>query len=233
MVQLNAEAREIAVKVVYYGPALSGKTTNLQALFQKIDPKVRGRLMTLDTKDDRTLFFDMMPVFFKTQAGVKVKLKLYTVPGQVMHESTRRIVLQGTDAVAFVADSRRGEAASTLAYWNNMLKNLEANGLDYRTLPIVIQMNKRDLSDARGDADFGDLRAVIQPPVVPAVAIRGEGVVETLHSVLQLCYRSLDRGIQLETRWKISEREFLDKIFSHVDLRGTRIEAPPAGGPPR
>jgi signal recognition particle receptor subunit beta len=233
MVQLNAEAREIAVKVVYYGPALSGKTTNLQALFQKIDPRVRGRLMTLDTKDDRTLFFDMMPVFFKTQAGVKVKLKLYTVPGQVMHESTRRIVLQGTDAVAFVADSRRGEAASTLAYWNNMLKNLEANGLDYRTLPIVIQMNKRDLPDARGDDELGDLRAVIQPPVVPAVAIRGEGVVETLHAVLQLCYRSLDRGIQLETRWKISEREFLDKIFSHVDLRGTRIEAPPAGGPPR
>jgi hypothetical protein len=232
MVQLNAEAREIAVKVVYYGPALSGKTTNLQALFQKIDPKVRGRLMTLDTKDDRTLFFDMMPVFFKTQAGVKVKLKLYTVPGQVMHESTRRIVLQGTDAVAFVADSRRGETASTLAYWNNMLKNLEANGLDYRSLPIVIQMNKRDLPDARGDAELGDLRAVIQPPVVPAVAIRGEGTVETLHALLQLCYRSLDRSIQLEAKWKISEREFLDKIFSHVDLRGTRL-APPAGGPPR
>ena len=233
MVQLNAEAREIAVKVVYYGPALSGKTTNLQALFQKIDPKVRGRLMTLDTKDDRTLFFDMMPVFFKTQAGVKVKLKLYTVPGQVMHESTRRIVLQGTDAVAFVADSRRGEAASTLAYWNNMLKNLEANGLDYRTLPIVVQLNKRDLPDARGDAELGDLRSELQPRVVPAVAIRGEGVVETLHAVLQLCYRSLDRGLQLESRWKISEREFLDKIFSHVDLRGTRFEAPPAGGPPR
>ncbi|HYQ82261.1 MAG TPA: MglA protein, partial [Anaeromyxobacteraceae bacterium] len=115
MVQINNETREIAVKVVYYGPALSGKTTNLQALFQKIDPKVRGRLMTLDTKDDRTLFFDMMPVFFRTAGGVKVKLKLYTVPGQVMHESTRRIVLQGTDAVAFVADGRRSEAAATLA----------------------------------------------------------------------------------------------------------------------
>src|SRR5512136_256357 len=149
MVQFNPETREIAVKVVYYGPALSGKTTNLQALFQKIDPKVRGRLMTLDTKDDRTLFFDMMPVFFKTQAGVKVKLKLYTVPGQVMHESTRRIVLQGTDAVAFVADGRRSEAAPTLAYWNNMLRNLEANGVDWRTLPIVVQLNKKDLPDTR------------------------------------------------------------------------------------
>jgi signal recognition particle receptor subunit beta len=223
MVQLNAETREIAIKVVYYGPALSGKTTNLQSLFQKIDPKVRGRLMTLDTKDDRTLFFDMMPVFFKTQAGMKVKLKLYTVPGQVMHESTRRIVLQGTDAVAFVADSRRSEAAATLAYWNNMLKNLEANGLDYRTLPIVIQMNKRDLDDARRDDELGDLRQVIHPPVVPAVAIRGEGVVETLWAVLQLCYRSLDRSLGLDSKWSIPEREFLEKVFQHVDLKGTKL----------
>ena len=225
MVQLNADTREIAVKVVYYGPALSGKTTNLQALFQKIDPKVRGRLMTLDTKDDRTLFFDMMPVFFRTKAGAKVKLKLYTVPGQVMHESTRRIVLQGTDAVAFVADSRRSEAAPTLAYWNNMLKNLEANGLDYRTLPIVIQMNKRDLDDARGEGELGDLLRVIQPPIVPAVAIRGEGVVETLHAVLQRCYRSLDRQFGLESQWNIPEREFLGQILSHVDLRGARLPA--------
>ncbi len=232
MVQLNADTREIAVKVVYYGPALSGKTTNLQALFQKIDPRVRGRLMTLDTKDDRTLFFDMMPVFFRTQTGVKVKLKLYTVPGQVMHESTRRIVLQGTDAVAFVADSRRSEAASTLAYWENMLKNLEANGLDYRTLPIVIQMNKRDLEDARGDDEVGDLRRIIQPPVVPAVAIRGDGVVETLHALLQLCYRTLDRSLGLDAKWHVSEREFLDRVFAHVDLRGTQLE-PPTGAPPQ
>jgi signal recognition particle receptor subunit beta len=230
MVQVNPEAREIAVKVVYYGPALSGKTTNLQALFQKIDPKVRGRLMTLDTKDDRTLFFDMMPVFFRTQAGVKVKVKLYTVPGQVMHESTRRIVLQGTDAVAFVADSRRSEGASTLAYWENMLKNLEANGLDSTTLPIVIQMNKRDLEDARAD-DVADLRRVIQPPVIPAVAIRGEGVVETLYALLQLCYRSLDRSLGLAGNWQVTEREFLEGIFSHVDVRGTRLTT--SGAPPR
>ncbi len=223
MVQFNNDSREIALKVVYYGPALSGKTTNLQALFQKIDPKVRGRLMTLDTKDDRTLFFDMMPVFFRTAAGVKVKLKLYTVPGQVMHESTRRIVLQGTDAVAFVADCRRSEAASTLAYWNNMLKNLEANGLDYRNLPIVIQMNKRDLPDARTDEELGDLRRVVSPVAIPAVAIRGEGVLETLHALLQLTYRNLDRLVGLGKKWRIGEEEFLGSIFSHVDLKGTRL----------
>jgi hypothetical protein len=223
MVQFNNETRELSIKVVYYGPALSGKTTNLQELFKKIDPKVRGRLMTLDTKDDRTLFFDMMPVYFRTAGGVKVKIKLYTVPGQVMHESTRRIVLQGSDAIAFVADSRRSEAASTLAYWNNMLKNLEANGLDYRTLPIVIQMNKMDLPDARAEAEFGDLKEIISPMVVPAVAIRGEGVLETLYALLQLCYRSLDARIGLEGKWHISEQEFLACIFSHVDMRGTKL----------
>jgi mutual gliding-motility protein MglA len=151
------------------------------------------------------------------------------VPGQVMHESTRRIVLQGTDAVVFVADSRRSEAASTLAYWDNMLKNLEANGLDYRSLPIVVQMNKRDLPDARGEGEVDDLRRVISPPVVPAVAIRGEGVVETLHTLLSRCYRSLDRRIHLASSWQIPEREFLGQIFSHVDLRGTRLPAEVAG----
>jgi signal recognition particle receptor subunit beta len=224
MVQFNNEARELSIKVVYYGPALSGKTTNLQALYQKISPEVRGRLMTLDTKDDRTLFFDMMPVFFKTEAGVKVKLRIFTVPGQVIHESTRRIVLQGTDAVIFVADSRRGESAATLAYWNNMLKNLEANGLDYRTLPIVIQLNKRDLPDARLEDELGDLRKVIRPPMVPAVAVRGEGVAETLWALLSLTYRSLDRTLRLGERWKMTEKEFLARVFDHVDLKGTRLQ---------
>ena len=231
MVQFNSETREISLKVVYYGPALSGKTTNLQALFEKFDRKVRGRLMTLDTKDDRTLFFDMMPVFFRTAGGVKVKLKLYTVPGQVMHESTRRIVLQGSDGVAFVADSRKGEAGGTQAYWSNMLKNLEANGLDPKTLPMVVQANKRDLPDSRDD-DMADLRAgTVKPLVVPAVAIRGEGVVETLHILLTLCYRNLDRSVGLERNWKLTEKEFLGQIFQHLDLDGTQL--PGGGSAPR
>jgi signal recognition particle receptor subunit beta len=223
MAQINAEQREIAIKVVYYGPALSGKTTNLQQLFQKIDPKVRGRLMTLDTKDDRTLFFDLMPVFFRTASGAKVKLKLFTVPGQVMHESTRRIVLQGTDAIAFVADSRRSELAVTRSYWENMLANLEANGLDPRALPIIVQMNKRDLDDVRGDEEFGDLCDVVSPHRIPAVAVRGEGVVETLHALLALTYRNLDAALDLAGSWHVPERDFLAQIFAHVDLRGTRF----------
>lgn len=224
MVQFNRENREIALKIVYYGPGLSGKTTNLNALYQKIDPRVRGRLMTLDTKDDRTLFFDMMPVFFKTPGGVKVKVKLYTVPGQFMHESTRRIVLQGSDGVAFVADGSRSKAEETLAYWKGMLKNLEANGLDPRTLPLVVQANKKDLPDARDD-DLADLRVgTVKPLVVPAVAIRGEGVVETLHILLTLCYRNIDRAVSLDRNWRLSERDFLGQVFSHVDLRGTSLQ---------
>ncbi|BDG09681.1 GTP-binding protein [Anaeromyxobacter paludicola] len=224
MVQLNPESRELSLKVVYYGPGLSGKTTNLQALFQKIDPKVRGRLMTLDTKDDRTLFFDMMPVFFKSAAGVKVKIKLFTVPGQVMHESTRRIVLQGSDGVAFIADARRSEQAVTAAYWKDMLRNLQANGLDPRSLPIVIQANKCDLPDVRtAPEDYADLRALAPAPVVPAVALRGEGVIETLHTLLAALYRSLDGRIGLARSFRIEEREFLGRIFAQVDLTGTRF----------
>ena len=218
MAQFNEESRELAVKIVYYGPALSGKTTNLQALYQKMDPKVRGRLMTLDTKDDRTLFFDMMPVFFKTSGGVKVKIKLYTVPGQVMHESTRRIVLQGSDAVAFVADSRKSESAPTLAYWNDMVRNLEANGLDPRSLPIVIQKNKLDLDGIRDD-DFADLVRSPKVPVIPATAIQGEGVLETLGELLALCYRDLDRTLGLARRFALPEKEFIGAVFSRVEAR--------------
>jgi len=218
MAQFSEQSRELAVKVVYYGPALSGKTTNLQSLYQKMDPKVRGRLMTLDTKDDRTLFFDMMPVFFKTPGGVKVKIKLYTVPGQVMHESTRRIVLQGSDAVVFVADSRKSEIAPTLAYWKDMVRNLEANGLDPRALPIVIQKNKMDLEGIRED-EFSDLARSPRVPVIPAKAIAGEGVLETLDALLTLCYRDLDRSLGLARRFALSEKEFLGSVLSRVEAR--------------
>jgi signal recognition particle receptor subunit beta len=218
MAQFNEESRELAVKVVYYGPALSGKTTNLQALYEKMDPKVRGRLMTLDTKDDRTLFFDMMPVFFRTPSGVKVKIKLYTVPGQVMHESTRRIVLQGSDALVFVADSRKSETASTLSYWKDMLRNLEANGLDPHAIPIVIQKNKMDLEDVRVD-EFADLSRGPKVPVVPAKAIQGEGVLETLRVLLALCYRDMDRSLGLSKRFALPEKEFLGSILSRVEAR--------------
>jgi signal recognition particle receptor subunit beta len=154
-----------------------------------------------------------------------VKIKLFTVPGQVMHESTRRIVLQGSDGVVFVADSRRSEAAVTRSYWENMLANLEANGLDPATLPMILQMNKRDLPDARGPEEFQDLREKVSPIAVPAVAVRGEGVVETLHTLLSLVWRNVDQQVNLAAGWGVSEGEFLAQVFSHVDLTGTAVAA--------
>jgi signal recognition particle receptor subunit beta len=146
-VQFNTGQRELTLKIVYYGPGLSGKTTNLRALYNRIQPHLRGHLMTLDTADDRTLFFDTLPLVF-TAGNLKVKLKLFTVPGQVMHNSTRRIVLQGADAIAFIADSQPGKRQENYKYWLNMVENLKANGLDVESMPNVVQWNKKDLGDA-------------------------------------------------------------------------------------
>lgn len=222
MVQLNHAARELTVKIVYYGPGLSGKTTNLQAVHQRIAPEIRGRLLTVDTADDRTLFLDLLPLFFQTRSGLKVKVKLFTVPGQAIHNATRRIVLQGADAVAFIADSQRSMAAENNNYWKNMYENLRENGIG--DIPVVIQFNKCDLPDAKTDAEIEEIRRRGKEPVFSAVAVRGEGVVETLHGVLERAYRSLDQKFKLALKFGLSEGEFLSNIFGHVDTKGTRLD---------
>lgn len=218
MVQFNHTQREITLKLVYYGPALSGKTTNLQVVHQYMRPQSRGRLMTLDTADDRTLFFDLLPVFFKTNTGFKVKLKLYTVPGQVMHNSTRRIVLSGADGVVFVADSQRAEARANNDAWKGMMENLGQNGINAEDIPIVIQFNKRDLPNVRSDDELEQLRARSKEPIFPAVAIRGEGVIQPLFKCLQLAFRNLNKKHDFERKFGLTERQFLREIFKHMDL---------------
>jgi signal recognition particle receptor subunit beta len=141
-VQINMQEREITVKVVYYGPALSGKTTNLQQLHQLINASARGKMVTLDTSDDRTLYFDFLPIQFGTQNGFSVKIKLFTVPGQVMHKSTRKVVLAGADAVAFIADSQRSSASANAYSWRDMEANLKSNGLDFESIPKVVQSRR-------------------------------------------------------------------------------------------
>ena len=148
-VQINMQEREITVKVVYYGPALSGKTTNLQQLHALINSTARGKMVTLDTTDDRTLYFDFLPIEFGTQNGFSVKIKLFTVPGQVMHKSTRKVVLAGADAVAFIADSQRSGASANAYSWRDMEANLKSNGIDFEQIPKVVQFNKRDLPDVK------------------------------------------------------------------------------------
>jgi len=225
MVQFNHAARELTIKLVYYGPGLSGKTTNLQALHEKLDSKARGRLLTVDTADDRTLFFDLMPVFFDSHSGAKVKLKLFTVPGQVIHNATRKVVLSGADGIVFVADSHHGASAENNKYWRNMIENLKENGVVKGEVPIVIQFNKLDLPNSRSREEIEQARTKNQDPVFGAVAIRGEGVLETLHGLLKLTYKKLDERLGLESRLALTEQEFLDQIFRNADLKGTALES--------
>lgn len=216
MVQLNLRAREMALKIVYYGPAMSGKTTNLQMIHACLDNSQRGRLMSLDTKNDRTLFFDLLPVHFESRSGFTVKLKLFTVPGQVIHNSTRKLVLQGADAVAFIADSQIDQKDNNLESFKNLRENLKANGINPETFPLVVQFNKRDLPDI---IDFDQIKKVYEQkgiPVVPAAAIRREGVVETFTMLIKLTFASLDKNYQLEEKFGIKSQEFLDQIMSQM-----------------
>jgi len=222
-VQFNQENRELSLKVVYYGPALSGKTTNLTALHARLNPEVRGRLLTVDTKSDRTLFFDLLPVFFETGSGLKVKIKLYTVPGQVMHSATRRIVLQGADAIAFIADSQIEQTRANNEYWRNMQDDLRLNGLTREKLPTVIQFNKRDLPNVRSLQELEDIRRRGEEAMFLASALNGEGVVETLHGLLSLTHVRLEQRLKIESQWNLSRKEFLSRIFSGFDLAGTHL----------
>ena len=209
--QINMQEREITVKVVYYGPARSGKTTNLQQLHALINSTARGKMVTLDTTDDRTLYFDFLPIEFGTQNGFSVKIKLFTVPGQVMHKSTRKVVLAGADAVAFVADSQRSGASANAYSWRDMEANLKSNGIDFEQIPKVVQFNKRDLPEVKTLAEikeaWGDMATF------PAVAIRGEGVLETFRELLRLVYRSIDDRHAFAKNFGVSEEDFLKGVF--------------------
>ena len=215
MVQINMDEREITVKVVYYGPALSGKTTNLQQLHELIASEARGKMVTLDTADDRTLYFDFLPIHFGTQNGFSIKIKLFTVPGQVMHKSTRKVVLSGADAVAFIADSQRSSASANAYSWRDMEANLKSNGIDFDRIPKVVQFNKRDLTDVKPLSDikksWGDI------PTFPAVAIRGEGVIETFRELLRGVYRDLDQRHHFGEKFGISENDFLKGVLVNFD----------------
>jgi signal recognition particle receptor subunit beta len=222
--QLNHAQRELTLKIVYYGPGLSGKTTNLRNLYARTRPEVRGRLLSVETRDDRTLFFDVLPVFFSTESGYNVKVKVLTVPGQVIHMATRRIVLRSADAVAFVADSRRSATEENNRYWHSLREDMRENGLDPDRVPVVIQFNKRDLPDARTDEELERVRSRGREPVVGAVALRGEGVCETFHELMQAAWQRLDADANLTRNIGLREEEFLGRIFQHMDLGGTRLE---------
>jgi signal recognition particle receptor subunit beta len=215
-VQFNSAQREITIKLVYYGPPLSGKTSNLQSIHKILDEKNRGRLTVLDTSDDRTLFFDLLPVTTRLSSGYSIKLKLFTVPGQVIHAATRRVVLAGADGVVFVADSQRTMSRANNEFWKGMRQYLRDNGIDPQTIPAVIQFNKRDLEGIRTDDELEQIRRRGNEPVYTAVAIRGEGVLETLNGLLELVFADLDRRYDFNRKFQFTAEEFFEGLFGHL-----------------
>jgi len=242
--QLNFAAREVTMKLVYYGPALSGKTTNLRALHQLTSQDSRGRLMTLETKDDRTLFFDMLPLVFRAEGprgvddgkGMSLRVKVFTVPGQVLHTSTRRLVLQGADGVAFVADSQIRETENNAAAFVDLRDNLRELGLAVAQMPLVIQFNKRDLPGVRSDQEIADLASRGREPVFRASAVTGGGVLESFFGLLQLTWNKLDAEHQLAKNLGIDRAGFLPMVARKLGYEGdvaTLLAANVGGGAKR
>lgn len=188
---INYASREINCKLVYYGPGLGGKTTNLEYVYNKVNPDTRGKLISLATEQERTLFFDFLPVDLGMIRGFKTRFHLYTVPGQVYYNASRRLILKGVDGIVFVGDSQAERMDANIAAMENLYENLSDYGYDAQRLPIVLQWNKRDLQNA---VPMEEMRAQMNPGGLPefeAVAVEGRGVFDTLKAVSKLVLRSL------------------------------------------
>jgi signal recognition particle receptor subunit beta len=190
---VNLHTREIAIKIVYYGPGLGGKTSSLQFIHRALRPDSRGQLISLATGVERTLFFDFLPVKLPKLRGFTVRVQLYTVPGQVHYNSTRKLVLTGADAVVFVADSQRARLAANVESMENLAENLAEQGIALENLPLVLQLNKRDVPDA---APPTELEARLNPhrvPVFETVATKGAGVFDALKAITSMALTEVRR----------------------------------------
>jgi mutual gliding-motility protein MglA len=191
MSMINYASREINCKLVYYGPGLGGKTTNLEYVYNKVNPDTRGKLISLATEQERTLFFDFLPVDLGTIRGFKTRFHLYTVPGQVYYNASRRLILKGVDGLVFVADSQAERMDANIAALENLYENLADYGYEAAQLPVVLQWNKRDLPSA---VPLDELRRQLNPMGLQeheAVAVKGVGVFDTLKAVSKLVLKSL------------------------------------------
>ena len=185
MTFINYAAREINCKIVYYGPGLGGKTTNIQYIFDKMNQGQRGKLISLATETDRTLFFDFLPIELGTIRGFKTRFHLYTVPGQVFYDASRKLILKGVDGVVFVADSQAARMDANLDAIENLKHNLGDHGFDLLKMPYVLQLNKRDLPTALPIDELTNTLRLNGEPVFEAVAPQGSGVFDTLKAVIK------------------------------------------------
>ncbi|HVT03036.1 MAG TPA: GTPase domain-containing protein [Thermoanaerobaculia bacterium] len=186
----------MTAKIVYYGPGLCGKTTNLLVIFDKLDEKSRGKMLSLATKTDRTLFFDLLPVDIGKVGAFNLKIQLYTVPGQVFYNETRKLVLKGADAVVFVADSQPSMVESTRESFENLVENLTENNIDPNEIPIIIQYNKRDIPGVLSVEELQERLSFEGYPYTEAVAIQGEGVMETFKLATKITAKHLITKLQ-------------------------------------
>jgi hypothetical protein len=191
---INFAAREINCKIVYYGPGLGGKTTNLQYVYDKTGEKQKGKMISLATETDRTLFFDFLPLDLGTVRGFRTRFHLYTVPGQVFYDASRKLILRGVDGVVFVADSQEERMDANMEALDNLQENLQEHGYDLAKIPYVLQLNKRDLPSAMGLDDLKRELIRKEEPVFEAVAFQGTGVFETLKEVARLVLTELKKG---------------------------------------
>jgi signal recognition particle receptor subunit beta len=191
MSMINYASREINCKIVYYGPGLGGKTSNLEYIFSRVNPDDRGKMISLATETERTLFFDFLPIDLGEVRGFKTRFHLYTVPGQVYYNASRKLILKKVDGVIFVADSQAERTEANIEAMHNLYENLEAYGYDIEEIPFAIQYNKRDLP---GTQSVDQLRSMLNPRGVPdfeGVAVDGTGVFETLQAVSKLVVQTL------------------------------------------
>ncbi len=186
MAFVDFSAREIHCKIVYYGPGLCGKTKNLQFLHERTSPSRRGQLISLATPNERTLFFDFLPLDVGSLRGFQTRLHLYTVPGQVFYDAARRAILRGVDGIVFVADSQEARLAANVESIRNLEKNLREQGYEIAEIPYVLQLNKRDLSSAMPAAELSRRLAIKGEPTLEATAATGAGVFETLKAIARL-----------------------------------------------
>ena len=191
---INFAAREINCKIVYYGPGLGGKTTNLQYVYDKTGEKQKGKMISLATETDRTLFFDFLPLDLGTVRGFRTRFHLYTVPGQVFYDASRKLILRGVDGVVFVADSQEERMDANLEALDNLQENLQEHGYDLAKIPYVLQLNKRDLPSAMALEDLKKELIKKDEPVFEAVAFQGTGVFETLKEVARQVLTELKKG---------------------------------------
>jgi signal recognition particle receptor subunit beta len=191
---INFPAREINCKLVYYGPGLGGKTANLQWIYDHTGAAQKGKMISLATETDRTLFFDFLPIDLGTVRGFKTRIHLYTVPGQVFYEASRKLILKSADGVVFVADSQEERLDANLETLDNLREHLKEHKLDFNTIPYVLQLNKRDLPGILSVEELSKHLRVKGEPVIEAVAITGQGVFETLREVAKLVLAELKKG---------------------------------------